>query len=89
MGVNSVNSNSGSNGVYSAGSFTPDPNINKFADQQFDKGTGGSQWFKDYYKKAGLSQSQAKSAFEGYEQWLNHEAMKVMDQCASDMGSGD
>ncbi len=86
MGVNSV-SNSNNGGAYSASSFAPDPNINKFADQQFAKGTGGSAWFKDYYKNAGLSQDQAKTAFEGYEQWLNHEAMKVMDQCASDMGS--
>ena len=97
MGVNSVSNNSGNNGVYSAGSFTPDPNITKYADQQFAKGTDGSQWYKDYYEKnpgqaakEGLSpEAAAKSAFEGFEQWINHEAMKLMDQCASDMGNNN
>ena len=56
-----------------------------FADREWASNSGEAKFWKDRYGAT----PQTKSAFEGYEEWMEQQGLQVMQQCADDMGSDD
>ena len=56
-----------------------------YADRLWDSNSGEAKYWKDHWG----NNAQTKSAFEGYEEWIEQQALQTMQQCADDMGSDD
>ena len=80
MSVSSVPSLSAS--VINSSTANPDVAQEKaMADRDWDSNTQLAAAWKDEYG----SSSNSKSAFEGFEEWMNQQAINVIQECASDM----